>query len=54
MSCVLNYLVNGRFEIDHNLVENVIRPVKLGAKNGFLFGSKEAGHPAAVISPPRR
>jgi hypothetical protein len=26
-------LEDGRFEIDNNLVENAIRPVKLGAKN---------------------
>ncbi len=43
------YLENGRFEIDNNLVENAVRPVKLGAKNWLFFGSKEAGHNAAVI-----
>lgn len=43
------YLEDGRFEIDNNLVENAIRPVKLGAKNWLFFGSKEAGHQAAVI-----
>jgi hypothetical protein len=26
-----------------------MRPVKLGAKNWLFFGSKEAGHQAAVI-----
>ena len=43
------YLENGRFEIDNNLVENAVRPVKLGAKNWLFFGSKEAGHNAAII-----
>ena len=43
------YLEDGRFEIDNNLVENAVRPVKLGAKNWLFFGSKEAGHNAAVI-----
>lgn len=43
------YLEEGRFEIDNNLVENAIRPVKLGAKNWLFFGSKDAGHQAAVI-----
>ena len=43
------YLEDGRFEIDNNLVENAMRPVKLGAKNWLFFGSKEAGHQAAVI-----
>ena len=43
------YLEDGRFEIDNNLVENAMRPVKLGAKNWLFFGSKDAGHQAAVI-----
>jgi len=43
------YLEDGRFEIDNNLVENAMRPVKLGAKNWLFFGSKESGHQAAVI-----
>jgi len=43
------YLQDGRFEIDNNLVENCMRPVKLGAKNWLFFGSKEAGHHAATI-----
>jgi transposase len=43
------YLEDGRFEIDNNLVENAIRPIKLGAKNWLFFGSKEAGHQAAAI-----
>jgi hypothetical protein len=43
------YLEDGRFEIDNNLVENAISPVKLGAKNWLFFESKEAGHQATVI-----
>ena len=43
------YLQDGRFEIDNNLVENCMRPVKLGAKNWLFFGSKGAGHHAAMI-----
>jgi hypothetical protein len=43
------YLENGRFEIDNNLVENAVSPVKLGAKNWLFYGSREAGHDAAVI-----
>ena len=43
------YLEDGRFEIDNNLVENCMRPVKLGAKNWLFFGSKDAGHHAAAI-----
>ena len=33
----------GTMEIDNNLVENAIRPAKLGAKNWLFFGSDEAG-----------
>jgi transposase len=43
------YLEDGRFEIDNNLVENCMRPVKLGAKNYLFFGSRNAGHHAAAI-----
>jgi len=43
------YLADGRLEIDNNLVENAMRPVKLGAKNWLFFGSKNAGHQAATI-----
>ena len=38
-----NYLENGLLEIDNNLVENAVRPTKLGMKNWLFFGSKEAG-----------
>ena len=31
------YLGDGRDRIDYNLVENAIRPTKLGAKNWFLI-----------------
>ena len=30
-------------EVDTNLVENMIRPTKLGAKNSMFFGSLDAG-----------
>ena len=43
------YLEDGRFEIDNNLAENAVRPLKLGAKNWLFFGSEHAGHNAAVI-----
>ena len=43
------YLEDGRFEIDNNLAENSVRPLKLGAKNWLFFGSEHAGHHAAVI-----
>lgn len=43
------YLADGRIEIDNNLAENAVRPVKLGHKNWLFFGSKEAGHTGAAI-----
>lgn len=43
------YLGDGQVEIDNNLVENAIRPTKLGAKNWMFIGSEEAGWRSAVI-----
>ncbi len=43
------YLYNGSIEIDNNLVENAIRPTKLGAKNWLFFGSEGSGKTSAII-----
>jgi transposase len=43
------YLGDGRIEIDTNLVENAIRPTKLGAKNWLFIGCREAGQRAAIL-----
>jgi transposase len=43
------YLEQGLVEIDNNLIENAVRPTKLGMKNWLFFGSKDAGHQAAAI-----
>ena len=43
------YLYNGSVEIDNNLVENAIRPTKLGAKNWLFFGSEGSGKTSAII-----
>jgi transposase len=43
------YLADGRIEIDTNLVENAIRPTKLGAKNWLFVGCREAGQRAAIL-----
>jgi transposase len=40
---------DGRLEIDNNLVENAIRPVKLGLKNYLFFGNAEAGKTSALF-----
>ena len=43
------YLEDGRLEIDNNLIENAIRPAKLGLKNYLFFGSAEAGKSSALM-----
>ena len=43
------YLRDGAIEIDNNLVENAIRPTKLGMKNYLFFGSAEAGKASALF-----
>ena len=42
------YLEDGLVEIDNNLVENRIRPLKIGKKNSLFFGSAGAGHQYAI------
>ncbi len=43
------YLGDGRVEIDNNLVENAIRPTKLGAKNWLFIGREHAGQKSAIL-----
>ena len=43
-----NYLADGRVELCNNLVENAIRPLKLGSKNYLFFGSQRGGELACV------
>jgi hypothetical protein len=43
------YLEHGRVEIDNNLVENAIRPTKLGAKNWLFLGNVESGKKCAIL-----
>ncbi len=42
------YLQNGKVELDNNLCENSIRPLKIGAKNYLFFGSRRGGELACV------
>ncbi|MFD0896055.1 IS66 family transposase [Luteolibacter ambystomatis] len=46
---LVTYLRDGRIEIDNNLVENAIRPTKLGAKNWLFIGREAAGDKAAIL-----
>jgi hypothetical protein len=43
------YLNDGRVEICNNLVENAIRPTKLGAKNWLFIGNEESGQKCAIL-----
>ena len=43
------YLGDGRVEICNNLVENAIRPTKLGAKNWLFVGNVESGQKCAIL-----
>lgn len=43
------YLEDARVPIDNNLIENAIRPAKLGLKNYMFFGSAEAGVNNALL-----
>ncbi len=44
-----NYLLDGRFEIDNNLIENAVRPVAIGRKNWLFAGSHENAKRMALI-----
>ena len=43
------YLGDGRVEICNNLVENAIRPTKLGAKNWLFVGNEMSGQKCAIL-----
>jgi len=46
---LINYLLDGRLEIDNNLTENSIRPIALGRKNWLFAGSHQGAANAAII-----
>ena len=46
---LLRYLDDGEVPIDNNAVENSIRPLALGRRNGLFVGSQRAGERAANI-----
>lgn len=43
------HLAHGQTRLDTNLVENAIRPTKLGAKNWLFIGHPDAGQRSAII-----
>jgi transposase len=46
---LVRYLENGEWEIDNNLIENLIRPLALGRKNYLFAGSHDAAQRAAMM-----
>lgn len=44
-----NYLMDGRIEIDNNLLENAIRPFALGRKNWMFCGSPSGAKAGAIF-----
>jgi transposase len=48
-SALARVLDDGRYPIDNNPVENVIRPIAIGRKNWLFAGSETAGRRAAAI-----
>ena len=44
-----NYLLDGRYEIDNNKIENTIRPLALGRKNYLFAGSHDAAQNIAMM-----
>jgi len=43
------YLLDGKYLIDNNLIENSVRPVALGRKNYLFCGNHSAAEDAEVI-----
>lgn len=46
---IKDYVLDGRLQIDNNLIENQIRPVAIGRKNYLFAGSHEGAEHAAII-----
>lgn len=46
---MIRYAETGHLPIDNNPVENTIRPIALGKKNGLFAGSEPVGQRAAAI-----
>ena len=44
-----HYILDGRYNIDNNGVENAIRPLALGRKNYLFCGNHDAAVRAAII-----
>jgi len=43
------YHLDGRYQLDNNLVENALRPLALGRKNFMFCGNHDAAENAAIM-----
>jgi hypothetical protein len=48
-TALMRYVESGEAPIDNNPLENMIRPIAIGKKNGLFTGSERAGCRAAAI-----
>jgi hypothetical protein len=46
---LVRYVINGRYQIDNNGVENGVRPLALGRKNYMFCGNHQAAKRIAII-----
>jgi hypothetical protein len=46
---MIRYTEDGRYAIDNNVIERMLRPSAVGRKNYLFFGSDEGARSAAVI-----
>ena len=46
---LLKICEHGHVQLDNNLIENAVRPTKLGARNWLFIGSPKAGKRSAII-----
>ena len=44
-----NVLIDGRIELDNNLIDNTIRPMAIGSKNFLFCGSHKSAQHAAMF-----
>lgn len=48
-SRLINYMLDGRLEIDNNLIENAVRPVAVGRRNWLFAGSHDSARRSALV-----
>ena len=43
------YVLNGKYNIDNNAIENTIRSIAVGRKNYLFYGNHDAADRAAIV-----